>query len=303
VPAQSADRKTHAQLPSGDEIFLDHVGHFVADASAAAEALAQAGFSPTPVSIQVNPSPDGGPPRPTGTGNVCAMLRGGYLEVLFKSVDTPLGREHDAARQRYDGLHLVAFAVADAPASHGRLAAAGFPMQPLVSMQRPVETVDGPDTAAFEVVRVVPGAFAEGRVQMLRHRTERTVWQPRWLDHPNGALGLVSLAIVVADPAEAAGRFARFTGYAAETTSDSRRITLDRGTIELLSTDQWHARWPDVTVPSLPFMGACTIAVDSLARTRAYLEAGRLALLPSPTGLAARFPHALGHGVWLFVEG
>ena len=28
----------------------------------------------------------------------------------------------------------------------------------------------------------------EGRIQILTHRTESTVWQKRWLTHPNGAL-------------------------------------------------------------------------------------------------------------------
>ena len=43
------------QLPVGDEIFLDHVGHFVGDPQAASAALARAGFAPTPVSVQSNP--------------------------------------------------------------------------------------------------------------------------------------------------------------------------------------------------------------------------------------------------------
>src|SRR6202051_325966 len=89
------------QLPLGEEIFLDHVGHFVADPQAASRALARAGFAPTPISIQGNPAPSGGPPRPTGTGNVTAMLDRGYLEVLFKTADTALGREFDAAMARY----------------------------------------------------------------------------------------------------------------------------------------------------------------------------------------------------------
>ena len=119
------------RLPVGDEIFLDHVGHFVPDAEAASRALAHAGFAPTPVSIQTNPDPASGV-RPTGTGNVTAMLDRGYLEVLFKTADTALGREFDAALARYPGLHLAAFAVADAvkarmPAGDGGLsrAAAG----------------------------------------------------------------------------------------------------------------------------------------------------------------------------------
>ena len=81
----AADR----QLPVGGEIFLDHVGHFVRDPQAAAQALARAGFAPAPLSVQVNPDPAGGPPQLTGTGNVTAMFARGYIEVLFKTADTP----------------------------------------------------------------------------------------------------------------------------------------------------------------------------------------------------------------------
>ncbi len=290
------------QLPSGDAIFLDHIGHFVADPDSAASALARAGFTPTPKSIQVNPDPAGGPPRPTGTGNVCAMLRCGYLEMLFKTADTPLGAELDAARQRYPGLHLSAFAIADAEASHRRLAGAGFPMQPLVRMQRPVDTAVGPDIAAFEVVRIAAGMMPEGRVQVLRHLTEHTVWQPRWLDHPNGAQALSALTIVVADVEEARARFTRFTGRPAIADGDGRRIVLDRGVLELMSAQSWKARWPAIAIPSLPFMGACTIEVAALDGLRRCLDAGRLAAIQQDSGVAVLFPEPLGVGVWRFVE-
>src|SRR5262249_28108628 len=103
---------TDRQLPILEEVFLDHVGHFVRDPQSASRALARAGFAPTPVSIQVAPDPDGAP-RPTGTGNVTAMFTRGYIEVLFKTADTPLSRELEVARARYPGVHLAAF-----PAPH-----------------------------------------------------------------------------------------------------------------------------------------------------------------------------------------
>lgn len=290
------------QLPLGAEVFLDHVGYFVADAAAAAAALDRAGFAPTPISVQVNPDPAGGPPRLTGTGNVCAMLRAGYVEVLFKTADTPLGAEFDAARARYDGLHLVAFAVADAEAHHARLTAAGFQMQPLVKMQRPVETATGPGTAAFEVVRVKPGEMAEGRVQMLLHRTENTVWQPRWLEHPNGARGLAGLTIVVADVAEAARRYARFTGRPATAIDGGFRFALDRGSVELIDAAAWTRRWPAMPLPSLPYMGACTLEVASLEETARVLRSSGSAVAESEAGLAVPFPTELGRGMWVFVD-
>src|SRR6266852_4326920 len=198
------------QLPILDEIFLDHVGHFVREPQSASRALARAGFAPTAISIQVAPGPDGAL-RPTGTGNVTAMFARGYIEVLFKTADTPLARELDAALARYPGLHLAAFAVADAAAAHARLGAGGFRLRPLVEMQRPVDTESGSGTARFTIARVEPGVMPEGRIQILTHRTEHAVWQPRWLTHPNGVTGLADVLIAVADLDESAQRFARFT--------------------------------------------------------------------------------------------
>src|SRR5262247_3928161 len=151
-PRSAVDR----QLPILDEIFLDHIAHFAREPQSASRALARAGFAPTPVSIQVAPDPDGAM-RPTGTGNVTAMFSRGYIEVLFKTADTPLGRELDAGLARYPGIHLAAFAVADAAEAHGRLAASGFRVRPLTRMQRPVDTGGEPGTAAFTLARVEAG--------------------------------------------------------------------------------------------------------------------------------------------------
>jgi Glyoxalase-like domain len=298
-----ASGQADRQLPLGDEIFLDHVGHFVRDREAAQVALARAGFAPTPVSVQVNPDPAGGPAKPTGTGNVTAMFARGYVEVLFQTADTALGRELDAALTRYPGLHLAAFAVADAAAAHRRLAPAGFRMQPLVAMQRPVDTAHGPDIAAFTIARVEAGQMAEGRIQILTHRTEHTVWQPRWLDHPNGARALTSLTIAVADVAEAAARFARFTGRAAVAHEGGQAIALDRGRLELVTPEAFRRHIPEVAIPSLPFMGACGIAVASLAVAEATLARGGVAVRREADRLVARFPDDIGVGAWIFAEG
>src|SRR5438132_6296895 len=139
---QSPSPSMIRQLPVGEEIFLDHIGYFVPDVEAARRALTRAGFAPTPISIQVNPDPGGGAPRLTGTGNVTAMLAQGYIEVLFKTADTPLIGELETASARYRGIHLAAFAVADAAAAHRRLSDQGFRVRPVVKMQRPVD-LDG----------------------------------------------------------------------------------------------------------------------------------------------------------------
>jgi hypothetical protein len=295
-PAE-ADR----QLPVGGEIFLDHVGHFVRDPDAATRALIRAGFAPAPVSVQVN-ADSSGVTRLTGTGNVTAMLTRGYIEALFKTADTPLGRELDTAIARYPGVHLAAFAVADSGKTHRRLAESGFRMRPLVELQRPVDAEYGSGTAAFTVARVQPGEMPEGRIQALTHHTESVVWQPRWLVHPNGALGLASVTIVVANLAEAASRFARFSGRQASATSFGHTIHLDRGRVDLLTADAFTHNFPDIEIPSLPFIGSYGIKVKSLATLHDILSQGGLKPLRSAEGVVAFFPDELGKGAWLFEE-
>jgi glyoxalase-like protein len=293
----SQTTETNRQLPQGDEIFLDHVGHFVRDPQAAALALTRAGFAPTPVSIQI--APDG---APTGTGNVCAMMTCGYMEVLFKTADTPLGREFEAALARHSGIQLAAFAVVDANAWHKRLGEAGFRTRPIAPFSRPVGTETGSATASFTVARVEPGEMAEGRIQMLTHHTEDAVWQKRWLKHPNGALGLASLAIVVADVDEAAARYARFLNRPAVRTRSGQAVALDRGRIDLVTREAFAAALPEIAIPSLPFIAGYGVTVASLDAVEAMLRNGGLSLRRAGDVLIAPFPGELGQGMWLFSE-
>jgi hypothetical protein len=289
------------QLPSGDEIFFDHLGHFVRDCEAASRALARAGFAPTPASIQVNSDPAGGI-SPTGMGNVTAMFSRGYIEVLFKTSDTALGREFDAALARHAGLHLAAFAVADAQQAHRRLATKGFRVRELVRMQRPVETEAGAATAAFTIVRVEPDVMPEGRIQMLTHHTEQAVWQKRWLMHPNSAVGLIDVVIAVADVEQAAQRFARFTDRASIATPHGAMLRLDRGAVLLVSHDALTEILPEIAAPTLPFIAGYAVAVQSLAAAETAVANADLDWRAFEEGIVASFPAELGEGAWFFVE-
>jgi hypothetical protein len=296
-PSVKADR----QLPLGEEIFLDHVGHFVRDPDAASRALTRAGFAPAPVSVQVATDASG-TKNLTGTGNVTAMFTRGYIETLFKTADTPIGRELDNAMARYPGVHLAAFAVADAARTRGRLAASGFRVRPLVEFQRPVDAGEGNGTAAFTVARVEAGEMPEGRIQVLTHHTEHMVWQPRWLSHPNGALGLASVMIVVSDLAEAAARFARFTARQARPAPFGQSIQLDRGRVDLTAAEGFVHMFPDIEIPSLPFIGCYGMRVKSLAALQDIFTQAGSKIRRSADLLLAPFPEELGQGAWSFGE-
>ena len=236
-------------------------------------------------------------------GNVTAMLDRGYIEVLFKAADTPLAREFEATLAGHAGVHLTNFAVVDAASDHRRLTEQGFAMRPLVQFQRPVGTEDGPGVAAFTVVRLERGAMAEGRIQILTHRTEHTVWQKRWLHHPNGAIGLLDAVIASPDVAEATARFERFTGRkAAAPRIGHATFALDRGQVQLVSEAVFAALFPEIKVPRLPFIGAYAIRVRSLAAVEAVLRRSDLATRKAGAALVVPFPEPLGIGAWVFAE-
>lgn len=299
--ATSIQSFAERQLPQGDEIFLDHIAHFVRDSGAAAQAMTRAGFAPTPVSVQTNPGPNG-TQVPAGTGNITAMMTRGYIEILFKTSQTPLTREFDENLARHAGPHLIAFAVADAGAASKRLNFAGFHTAPLVALRRPVGTEAGKAEAAFTVARIVPGEMREGRIQYLTHHTEDAVWQPRWLKHPNGANALADVVVAVADVDEAAARYARFLGREAIPTNVGRGFFLERGGVKLVNAASFAKMMPELELPALPFIGLYVVRVESLDTAERVLRAGGLISHRRERTLAVPFPKNLGSGAWLFVE-
>ena len=271
------------QLPEPGQVFLDHVAHFVPDIEAAAAAMEGCGFRLTPFTAQVNRAEGGS--VPAGTGNRCAMLSAGYVEILAKTSDTPLARQLEARLGRHVGLHLAAFSSADPAAERERLAAAGFPVLPLVDMRRPV----GSEEAHFTIARIAENAMPEGRMQFLAHHTPQLVWREGYLEHPSGARALLAVWIAAADPAEAAARFARFTGRPARREHGRMTIGLDRGALFFATPDFLDIAFGIMPGPPTPYLAAYEIEVGALP------AAGR----PIAGGAALTLPPALG-GTILF---
>ena len=188
MTAAKMPHEADRQLPIGGEIFLDHVGHFVArpaggERRAGARRLcADAGVG----AVQSRRHADRHRQRHR---DVHARLHRGAVQDRRHAARPRIRRRAGGPFRRASCCVLDRRRAGDAPAA----ADAGFAMRPLVQFQRPVDTASGPGVAAFTVVRLERGAMAEGRIQLLTHRTEDTVWQKRWLSHPNGALALMDL--------------------------------------------------------------------------------------------------------------
>ena len=289
-----------SQNPPLGKLNIDHVAHFVPPIDAASAALEQAGFTLTPFSEQSHRLEPGGPLTPAGAGNRCVMLREGYLEFLTPTADTPIAQQLRNAIQRYTGLHLIALGTAAPEADHARLAKNGFSPLPPVALQREIGTTVGYDTARFTVVRVPPGTMAEGRIQYCQQHTPELLWQPRWLEHRNHARGLAAVILCVADPQEAAQRYARYTGLLAQLSGTQWRIDTQRGAL-LFVTPAAVEQKLGITAPALPWIAGYVLSSDKLSATRDVLNAAQCDLRELESRLLLRWPGAVG-GFILFQQ-
>ncbi len=283
------------QLPEQDEVFLDHVAHFVPDLDAAAALLARVGFRLTPFTAQQNRTPQG--IVPAGMANRCIMLREGYLEFLTAVGDTELARQFHAATARYVGLHLIAFALADPAGAHARLEAGGFRPKAPVNLTRPVTDADGaPGEARFTVLRVPPEVMPEGRVQALQHHTPELVWQPRSLEQDNAVVSLKAVLLSVPDPQEAAQRFGRFVGRTPRRADRRWLLPLERGACVFVAPEDLPAVLPWAgPPPAAPAILATGLGSADPARTAACFAAGGLEPRTLAPGQSLyRFPPEIG---------
>jgi hypothetical protein len=257
------------QLPERDEIFVDHVGYFVADLDAAGAQLERLGFRVSLANVQTN-ADAAGKLKPSGTSNRLARLRRGFLEILAATHPTPLADQLSQALARYSGLHLIAFSAADMPRQRARLMDAEFPMQPVVELRRRDRTLPGEPEVHFSVLRPQPGVMAEGRVQWVTPHTPDTVWRPDMITTENGADGLTDILLCVDDPAAVAARYGRYLARAPAVRDGLHVIALDRGGLVFADAGKVGKILPEFRPPSLPFMAAQALRAD-LSLTREAL--------------------------------
>jgi catechol 2,3-dioxygenase-like lactoylglutathione lyase family enzyme len=259
------------QLPTNDEVFLDHVGYFVADLEQAGERFTRLGFNVSPINLQQN-ADETGTLRPSGTSNRLAVLRRGFIEVLAATHDTPLADQLKKAVARYEGLHLIALSHAEIPGERERLVAAGFAMQAIVRLRRHKQTPDGLREVAWSVLRPQADVMPEGRVQFAYCHTPDLTWPPDAPAPANGADAITDILLCVDDRREAAARFARYAGRPSIERGNASVIALDRGSIVLMEPKDTAGVLPDFDIPDVPFMAGQALRSADIAATRQLLD-------------------------------
>jgi len=250
---------------------LDHVGIAVADLDKAAGQFERLGFQLTPRGYHTLPPPSPGAARPlVGTGNNCAMLRRGYLELIGVTDPVYQGRLR-ADIARYEGLHVIAFGTEDSAATAAALRKAGLEVTGPRPLERPIET----QLAKFEIVDFVTPALPEAHFFAIRHATPDLLWKPALLSHPNGVVSLDALTIAVADTAEFAGRLGGFLSVT-PVAEDGLLLKLAPGSVRIVDGAWLAVHLPGKT-PALPYIAGIGLGVADLVKTADLLTKNAIA--------------------------
>jgi hypothetical protein len=286
---------------------LDHVGVCNWDLGPMVTAYTALGFSLSPIAQQSGRRTPDSEVELYGTGNRCAFLKHGYIELL--AVLDPARFDNDLGRfiARHGGLHILALGVNDPEANLARMRRAGIPIAGVAHLQRPVEP--GGPIAKFS--RLPYPDAPEGRIQLIRHLTPELVWQKRWMDHANKAEALTELVLVSGEPAVSAARLSKLTGQVIEPRpAGGFLLRLPGGAgvagpeapametrVAILAPEDLPATLPGVEIPALPFMAGIYVKTsDGNAAVRKLLAGKPVTELP---GGALLVPPRLAGGAAL----
>ncbi len=277
-------------------VALDHVGVAARDLGPLAAAYERLGFALSPVAQQSGRRSPDAPVEPFGSGNRCAFLRHGYIELIAILDPARFPNGLDRFLARYAGLHIIALAMQDEAANLARLRAGGLDLPGVAYLERPVEP--GGPTARF--ARLPLPDAPEGRLQLIRHLTPELIWDRRWMDHANGAEALTEV-ILAADPAaETAARLARLAGLPlVPDPAGGYRLDLPGlagaagpeapeipTALRILDPEALPRVLPGVAIPALPFIAGMVVKTSDGNAAVARLLAGRgVAAQAIPAGL------------------
>lgn len=139
------------------------------------------------------------------------------------------------------------------------------------------ETEDGFEVDAGVVVGESGGPLPWFPV---RHETPDAFMEPEWIVHPNGALGMMAIHAVAANPRETARDLKTAWGATSEEIFDGC-VMVKSGTVELLIWSplayQLEYKALEVMTPSeLPAIVGCTIAIERARPLQALLGANNV---------------------------
>lgn len=261
---------------------IDHPVIAARDLDAARDTYEKLGFTVPPRGSHVE----------WGTGNLCIMFPDDYLElrgIIDASRFTMHLDEHlDAFGE---GLMGVAFGTWDADASFEQAVESGIATGEMRSLTRNFEHPEGWTQPSFRLFApVADDIVGLMHVVIIEHLTPELIRRPDFLEHPNGCVGVDSMAGTIYDIEGCAEKMRRLLGTRAVTVWEEG-IILQLPTaqhIHLLSPATYESVYGAIA-PSpeaeTPRLGAMRLKVADLEATRRFFEASGVAYTEPQTGL------------------
>jgi catechol 2,3-dioxygenase-like lactoylglutathione lyase family enzyme len=256
------------------DLTLDHVGVAIKDLDRGRDAYLRLGFRLTARSMHAGSPSAGAPVVPWGSGNHCAMLGRGYIEVVGLTDPDRYSSVKDMVA-RYEGLHIAALGCDDADAAYAALSGTGLPLQAPRALERDAafgEQDEEMRRARFRNLYLDRAQYPEANFLYIEHLTRDVLWQPHLLDHPNGAVALERVYFCADDVATTADRLGRVTTAAPSKLREGEvGIGLARGSLQILDRAAWaRRRGVSMTEPIATAVGFA-VRVNSLGETRRLL--------------------------------
>ncbi len=256
---------------NNDVNILHHLGIISRDMEAAVLRYERLGFMFTQLTMPRISLQAGKNPEPIGAGNRCAIFKNNYLEMLGV-VDAnrwaSISREQrgpfdlDEPLQRYEGLHVLHLGADDLDLVRSRLQRNGLHPSEIRPFQRLVDTPDGPKMMHARSLSFPPGSNPEALLQIAQHETPELVLQPRYMEHPNGAISITEVIVCVESPDRVAEKYGLYSGRPIYRSGALQTIELGQSRIIIVSPDHLQEILPEHTAPVIPFLAGFTVSSD-----------------------------------------
>jgi hypothetical protein len=261
------------------DVELDHTGFIVTDLERGAAQWARLGFTLTPKSAQMGLN-KAGEFEPWATANHCAVFEQGYLELI--GVHRPeCFNPWTQLLHAFEGAHIAAFKVCSADATFAELQAHTNDFLAPVARRRDAPFLYphgwGEKEMRFRNIFSDASKVAEARYILIEHQTPDVLWQPKLLQHDNGAIGFVSMSFCSENPADCLKRLGLLGMLSQHAESSLARIDCtDGGFVEVLSPSQFVQRYPGMQPNAADAISSCTVQVANLQRTREHLRQAQI---------------------------
>lgn len=277
---------------------IDHVIVAVRELENARTAWSRLGFTLSPRGRHIG----------QGTANYCVMFPSDYLELLG-IVDAADSVERlDAFLARREGPMAAAFAPAGT-AEEARAALLHRQLHPSEPrpLGRALELPEGTVTPRFSLVTLPPDETPGLDSFLCSHLTPSLMRRPEWLAHPNGAIGLRAVHVLVESTAPLLPAYDRLFGIVQVTTTDAVAVVhIGRQRLVFSTPDDFQTMHPGIEIDpgfSPPGIVALELGVERLRHTIDDLTQRHVALDEMPGGTLVVPAREASGAVLLFSEG